>query len=77
MNENDFVNMAKNMVIEYERIYNNIKVLTNDIIILLIDFSDDNEMAISLKVKNIKDNIYNIVFNNKDNTLKSFITNNE
>lgn len=77
MNENDFVNMAKNMVIEYERIYNNIKVLTNDIIILLIDFSDDNEMAISLKVKNIKDNIYNIVFNNKNNTLKSFITNNE
>lgn len=77
MNENDFVNMAKNMVIEYERIYNNIKVLTSDIIILLIDFSDDNEMAISLKVKNIKDNIYNIVFNNKNNTLKSFITNNE
>ena len=77
MNENDFVNMAKNMVIEYERIYNNIKVLTSDIVILLIDFSDDNEMAISLKVKNIKDNIYNIVFNNKNNTLKSFITNNE
>ena len=77
MNENDFVNMAKNMVIEYERIYNNIKVLTSDIVILLIDFSDDNEMAISLKVKNIKDNIYNIVFNNKNYTLKSFITNNE